>query len=351
MPKKQAKEAFIATGIMGAVAFDAKGGMLDKELFPKDAATIAGRLEQSRSGRIIDEEQKLLDRLKEKGVSAVKGEDTIATAKMRDEFRAIALELKWAGSQAEINQMLSAVGAATAAPKLKEAKADRILMAAIGVSDELDRVINVFMERLREWYGLHFPEAEHGIADHEKFAAIAALGFREDAGRDVAGMAEKSAGMEFSDDDIAQVKGFAKSVIGLMNLRKEMADYIDASAVRFFPNTAAVAGPALALRLLVLAGGLDKLAKMPSSTIQLLGAEKALFRHLKGQGKSPKHGILFSHDLVQAAPHDLKGKVARLVAAKLALAARVDFFSRDDRGARMRAELEEEVKKAVGSSN
>jgi nucleolar protein 56 len=127
-----------------------------------------------------------------------------------------------------------------------------------------------------------------------------------------------------------------------------MDAYIETAAKRFAPNTSAIAGPALALRMLVLAGGLDKLAKMPSSTVQLLGAEKSLFRHLKGQGRSPKHGILFSHELVQKAPHDMRGKVARLIAAKLALAARVDYFSKEDRSAKMRAELEEEVKKAGG---
>ena len=349
MPKKQPKEAFIATGIMGAVAFDANGQILDKEMFPKDAKLIAEKLLLSREGTLIDEEKKLVERLKANGIDAKKDDTGIAAVKMRDEFRAIALELKWAGSQAEINQMLSAVGTASAAPKLKEMKSDRILMAAIGVADELDRMINVSMERLREWYGLHFPEAEHNIKEHERFAAIASEGFRDDVtDKEASALAKNSAGMEFSDDDMEQVKHFAKSVLSLFELRKQTDAYIDMAARRFAPNISAVAGPALALRLLVLAGGLDKLAKMPSSTIQMLGAEKALFRHLKGQGRSPKHGILFSHDLVQKAPHELKGKVARLVAAKLALAARVDFFSKDDRGAKMRAELEEQVRKATG---
>jgi len=349
MSKKTAREAFIATGIMGAVAFDANGSVIDKELFQKDAAKIAEKLEKSRKGMVIEEEHVLIDRLKTKGIDAKKDDTGIAAVKMRDEFRAIALELKWAGSQAEINQMLSAVGTASAAPKLKEMKSDRILMAAIGVADELDRVINVSMERLREWYGLHFPEADHNIKEHERFAAIASEGFKDDVtDKEASALAKNSAGMEFSDDDMEQVKEFAGSILVLFKLRKGMDGYIETAARRLAPNTAAIAGPALALRLLVLAGGLDKLAKMPSSTIQLLGAEKALFRHLKGQGRSPKHGILFSHDLVQKAPHELKGKVARLVAAKLALAARVDFFSKDDRGAKMRAELEEQVRKAGG---
>ena len=338
MPTKE-KKAFIATGIMGAVAFDENGSVLDKELFQKDARTIAEKLELSRKGTLIEEEQTLIDRLNEKGYVSTKEEGSIAESKMRDEFRSIALSLRWAGSHAEINQLLGAVGAASAKPKLQETKGDRILMSAIGVADELDRVINVFVERLREWYGLHSPEAEHNIKDHEEFARLVVSGGRE----------EGSAGMDFSEQDTEQVKAFAAEILSLFEMRKGMYFYIESAARQFAPNTAAVAGSALALRLLVLAGGLDKLAKMPSSTVQLLGAEKALFRHLKGQGRSPKHGILFSHDLVQKAPHDIRGKVARLVAAKIAIAARVDFFSKDDRGAKMRAELEEQVGNAGGA--
>ncbi len=348
MPKKKQKEAFIATGIIGAVAFDSKGNVIDKELFPKDAKLIAGKLEQSRSGQLIEEEQKLIGRLKDIGIEAAKAEDSAASAKMRDEFRSLAMSLKWAGSQAEINQILSEVGAASAAPKLKEMKSDRILMSAIGVADELDRVINVFVERLREWYGLHFPEAEHAVADHEKFAAIAAQGFRDDVDdKEAAALANNSAGMEFTGEDMEQVRQYAKAILSLFELRKEMTAYIETAARRFAPNTAAIAGSALALRLLVLAGGLDKLAKMPSSTVQLLGAEKSLFRHLKGEGRSPKHGILFSHEYVQKAPRELKGKAARIVAAKISLAARIDYFSKEDRGKQLRADLDKKIKEVL----
>jgi nucleolar protein 56 len=347
MPAK--KTAYIATGIMGSVAFDAKGEVIDKELFPKDAQVITGRLEKSRSGQSIEEEQKLMDRLEASGFACAKEEGSIASRKMREEFRAIALSLKWAGSQAEINSMLSAVSSVSVTVKLKETKTDRILMSAIGVSDELDKVVNVFSERLREWYGFHFPEAARSIADNERFARIAQTGVRGNSDDEEAKkLAKASAGMEFSAEDMEQVRHMAGNLVNLFAFKAELKKYVETAAGKAVPNTAAVAGPALALRLLVLAGGLEKLCKMPSSTIQMLGAEKALFRHLKGRGKSPKHGILFSHELVQGAPHELKGKVARLVAAKIAMAARVDYFSKDDRGAKMRAELDEQVRKSGG---
>src|SRR4030065_417735 len=111
------------------------------------------------------------------------------------------------------------------------------------------------------------------------------------------------------------------------------------------PNFSAVAGPLLGARLLSVAGSLDRLAMMPSSTIQLLGAEKALFRHLKGEGKAPKYGILFGHPLIQQATKETKGKVARLVAAKLSIAARLDRFAGKDEGESLRKQLEESMRK------
>ncbi|MBW1839778.1 MAG: C/D box methylation guide ribonucleoprotein complex aNOP56 subunit, partial [Deltaproteobacteria bacterium] len=102
-------------------------------------------------------------------------------------------------------------------------------------------------------------------------------------------------------------------------------------------------------RLLNLAGGLERMSKMTSSTIQLLGAEKALFRHLRGEGKSPKYGILFGHQLIQNAPKEKRGKVARLVASKISLASRIDMFSDRNDGEKMRLELDRDVKKVCSN--
>ena len=83
----------------------------------------------------------------------------------------------------------------------------------------------------------------------------------------------------------------------------------------------------LGARLISLAGSLEKLAEFPSSTIQVIGASKALFKHLRARAPSPKHGIIYSHPLINTAPWWVRGKIARAVAAKLSLAARIDFYS------------------------
>ena len=90
---------------------------------------------------------------------------------------------------------------------------------------------------------------------------------------------------------------------------------------------------------------------MPSSTIQLIGAEKALFRYLHGKGRSPKHGILIMHSLVQKAPKDMKGKVTRALAAKLSIASRIDNYSKDDKGKELKKEIEQRVKKILSEKN
>ena len=129
--------------------------------------------------------------------------------------------------------------------------------------------------------------------------------------------------------------------------RKMLSKYLENITAAALPNTSKVAGPVLTARLLSLAGGLEKMSKMPSSTIQLLGAEKALFRHMRGEGKAPKYGVLFGHPLIQAAPKELKGKVARIISARIALAARTDNFSDKDQGDDMKKDMEEQVRKIL----
>jgi nucleolar protein 56 len=270
--------------------------------------------------------------------------DSTADRILQSDFRKLALELKWANSQAELNNMLSKVNIELTKTKIREVKKDRIVIQAIGMLDELDRVINVFVERLREWYGLYFPELERTVQSHEMFVEIVSKGRKESLG-DFQNLASKSAGMDFSEEDIRQMQDFAISILRLFEMKKGLTKYVERTAGEVMPNFSAVAGPILGARLLSVAGSLDRLSMMPSSTIQLLGAEKALFRHLKGEGKAPKYGILFGHPLIQQATKETKGKVARLVAAKLSLAARLDRFSGKDEGEKLRRELEESASK------
>jgi nucleolar protein 56 len=343
-------KAFVGTCLIGSFAFDSKGKIIEKRLFPKEPAEIASRLEKAKSG-LISEERDIIEALKKKGFRKFLSrfeKDGTADKILQSGFRKLALELKWAGSQAELNQILSGVNIELTKTKMREIKKDRIIIQAIGMLDETDRVINVFSERLREWYGLYFPELERQVQSNEKFADAVSQGKKEGL-KEFKSLASKSAGMDLSDEDIRQMQDIGKRVLGLFEMKKETTGYVEKSIGETMPNFSAVAGPLLGARLLAVAGSLDRLSMMPSSTIQLLGAEKALFRHLRGEGKAPKYGILFGHPLIQQAAKEKKGKVARLVAAKLSMAARLDRFSGKDEGERLRKELEEGARKAANA--
>jgi nucleolar protein 56 len=353
--------AYLATGILGSFAFDSSGKTIAYRLFPKKPEVIAEKLMKSRSGEAIPEE---LDIIKEiagkgfrevvwskeldaKGMSCIFSRSHIGEETMQGSYRKLALDLRWVSSQAELNDILSKVNILLTRSELREGRQDQLIIRVSSVLDELDRELNVFSEKLREWYGLHFPEAGARIQSHERYAeAIAKYrsrdGITEPRLKD---LAAKSSGMKLSERDLDELQAFSKTLLTLFESRKRLALYLEGLSGESMPNTSAVAGPSLAARLLSLAGGLEKMARMPSSTIQLLGAEKALFRHLRGEGKAPKYGILFSHPLVQAAPKELKGKTARLVASKISLAARTDFFSGADRGKEMKEELETQAKR------
>jgi nucleolar protein 56 len=312
-------KATIVVNFMGVFAFDENGKMIANTLFPKKPEEIAKRLQEKEAGGNITEELKIIENLGKKGY------DSVSSSPAGDfdfDFRKFALKEGWMKSNTELNQILSKVSVLLTKSKLKVVKSDRVLMQVVGVVDDMDRFLNVFSERLKEWHGLYSGEA--GNTDSNE---IFVNNTAKEKGK-----------------NLKEVSTFAKTLSDFYSVRKGLGEYIERLGKKTVPNLTTIAGSILAARLLELAGGLDKLAKMSSSKIQLLGAEKALFRHLKGEGRSPKYGLLFSHPYVQAAPGESKGKVARLVAAKLSLAARVDFFSKEDRSAEMKRELDKQVK-------
>ncbi len=332
-------KAYIAKNFMGVFAFDENGKLIEKVLFPPRPEDIAEKL-SSRP----PEEERLIRKLK--GYEIDRGMGNKGEEFLRKRAREMALKLGFVKSNAEYNQFLSRVNVLLTKEKMRVKKADRIIMQAIGVADEIDRVLNVFVERLREWYALYFPEAERTVGNHEKFVEMVSKGRKEKIqDKEIKNLIEGSAGMDFSPEDLKQLQFFSKTVLGMFHVKKELGKYIDKATKETTPNLSAVAGPVLAAKLLASAGGLEKLAKFPSSAIQLLGAEKALFRHLKGKGKAPKYGIIFAHPLVQNAPKEKKGKVARIISAKLSLAAKTDYFKKEDKGQELKKDMEEKIKR------
>jgi len=217
---------------------------------------------------------------------------------------------------------------------------DLHLIQAVNTLDETDKIINSLSSRLREWYGLHFPELDNLIDSINGYSQIVLSGKRENISKEdfeKAGFSkdkvemlclikEKSRGGDISEKNFAIVESLAKQILNLFELRKNIEGHIEEQMKEQAPNISVILGTAVGARILARAGSLRRLATMPASTIQILGAEKALFRSLKTGANPPKHGILFQHALVHAAPRWQRGKIARAIAAKGAIAARVDVF-------------------------
>ncbi len=244
--------------------------------------------------------------------------------------------------------------------KLSEAytEKDRYVIQAIEALDDVDAVFNLLVARVREWYSLHFPELNTLVKDHEDYLnLVVTLGkrdnYNEEAVKAIVGKklapvvmnaVKDSSGTDISDDDIRMVQELARIALEARDYRKELVDYIDKVMEDVAPNVKYLAGPLLGARLIAKAGGLKKLALLPASTIQVLGAEKALFRHLTKGSRPPKHGILFQHPWVRNAKRWQRGKIARSLAAKLAIAAKEDYFGGKFIADKLKAELEERVK-------
>lgn len=231
--------------------------------------------------------------------------------------------------------------------KIKEIQKnrDKLIIQSIESLDELDKSINILVGRLQEWYGLHFPELYSKVGDNRVYAKLIAiqpnrlnldheilakLGFPKFKSDEILKSAKSSLGAEFEDEDLKMIQSFSQRVVDLFDLRKTVEDYLENLMHSVAPNLTALAGATIGARLIAKAGGLENLANLPASTIQVLGAEKALFKHLKYGTKPPKHGILFQHPFVHSAPKWQRGKIARALANKISIAVRVDAYSQKD---------------------
>jgi nucleolar protein 56 len=197
-------------------------------------------------------------------------------------------------------------------------------------------------KRLREWYELYNPEFSKSIYSHEKFVAIIIEKQKPELLAEIGVKQELSMGADLDKQDVAPIIELAKHLKELYSLKEEQAKYLERIMQKTCPNVQAVTGTMLGAKLLSLAGSLVQLAELPSSTIQLLGAEKALFRHIRSGSKAPKHGILVEHPLVMEAKN--KGKAARMMANKIGIAAKVDLYKGEFIGDKLKADLEKKLK-------
>ena len=235
---------------------------------------------------------------------------------------------------------------------------DNIITQIITVLDVIKKSISLFSSHLREWYGLHFPELTDKIIEDNIILAnlISNLGSRENFTLEnikskidlkeskikvLEQYALESMGANF---DLSMIENYADQIISLDSYRIQLENYLDGLMLNFAPNVNSVVGSLIGAKLIAKAGSLQKLAYMPASRIQLLGAEKALYRFLKTGEKRPKHGLIFQWNQIRSAKPWIRGKIARVVAGKIGVAAKVDYFGGESIGEVLSREIEGKIK-------
>ncbi|KAM3959145.1 nop5 ribonucleoprotein [Aphomia sociella] len=245
--------------------------------------------------------------------------------------------------------------------KFSPDKIDTMIVQAQCLLDDLDKELNNYIMRCREWYGWHFPELGKIITDNTLFVKVVKLiGTRdnasstdlsdilpEDLEEKVKEAAEISMGTEISEDDIMNIQNLCDEIISITDYRTHLTDYLKARMMAMAPNLTVLIGEHIGARLIAHAGSLMNLAKHPASTIQIFGAEKALFRALKTKKDTPKYGLIYHAQLVGQCSTKNKGKMSRMLAAKAALATRLDAFGEDvsfELGAEHKVKLENKLR-------
>ncbi|MEK6916890.1 MAG: hypothetical protein AABW92_04045, partial [Nanoarchaeota archaeon] len=224
--------------------------------------------------------------------------------------------------------------------QIRDSVSDDLLIMQLSSSVvEISKAINMLSKRLREMYGYVLPELNELINDHQHFADLVAKKSAEQLKKEfnikrTMGTAEDNTG----------AKDLAATILDLYKHKERQEKNMELHMDKTCPNLVAVAGYSIGAKLIAIAGSLRNMVMMPASTIQLLGAEKALFRHMTRNAKSPKHGIIIDHPLVQKAGKQDKGKAARTLADKISMAVKVDFFKGKFIGDKLLKEIEEKFK-------
>jgi len=380
-------EVYVVETPAGVFIVDGELNVLDKVLFSKAPHLAAAELKQiqegnfasaimdalrnaSKTGTLVFENQ-----LSAKAAERASLQATTRTNPLADTFRN-KLSSDWEGRDAWLKQQslttpifrtpdayndfarqitleIARAGVASAATRR-----DLSAVQAVRSIDDLDKTLNLLAGRVREWYGLHFPEMDRIVEKHDTYARLVAkLGNRRNFTKEnlvsegipaetadtLAEAARRSMGGQIEETDLQVLKSFCDLMLELYKFRGKSETYIDDVLKQVAPNMTAIVGAPLSARLISIAGSLDNLAKMPASTLQVLGAEKALFRSLKTGARPPKHGVIFQHTAIHQSPRWQRGKIARALSGKLSIAARVDAFGGTFLGEQLRDSVNKKV--------
>lgn len=361
-------EIYITNSIAGFIAFDDNLDIINYNLFKDE--DIALKLFKLFNNEVLDEEIELIESLiKNNGEDYSFNLITVETNNrlsnyinilndseyaiddlniqiqtpnkggeyFRSNLKEILIELGFS-TPGEYKSKLISIYNELAILKMKEASQDedKLIIQAINSIDEIDESISKLIERIREWNILYFPEIDV-IQNNESFInLIANYENRDEIIKNPPESIETnqyidiengSFGADIEDEDIEMINDFAKSIQSFQSTRKKTEEYIDKKMEKLAPNLRDLLGSTLGAKLIAHIGGLKDLAMYSAATIQIMGAEKALFRHLKTGERPPKHGLIFQHPQVRTSPWWVRGKIARTLALKISLAVRKDVFS------------------------
>ena len=330
-------ECYITYCVKGFLAFNSENELISEKLFPEDE--ILNRLADIDDKKIVAEEMEIIDE-----VSKDCDEIIIESNKRKSDYNNDKVTIKNpnpAGEYLRCNyekfglndEEITEIYRNLAIYKIKKESAseDKHLIQAINTIDEIDESISKQIERIREWYALYFPEMDV-IKNNETYIKLISQNKTKEEIINAKPEAFPGDIIDLEEDinpkDIEIMNNYANSIYEMQQTRKNLEEYVDFKMQDIAPNLRLLVGSSLAAKLISHAGGLKRLAVYPSSTVQIMGAEKALFRHLKSGDRPPKYGLIYQHPQVRGAKWWNRGKIARMLAGMISHAARRDVFTK-----------------------
>lgn len=332
-------ECYITYCIKGFLAFSEDFELITQKLFPKESIVTA--LMEIENKKIVSQEKEIIEEVsKDYDKIIIESNKRISDYSCLKSFDKLEIKTPNAGGEYLRSNLEKFVGddylevyQQLAIAKMKEASKseDKHLIQAINSIDEIDESISKLIERIREWYALYFPEMDV-IKNNETYVRLIAENKTKEkiieAKPDVF-LIDSDYDEEINQSDLDIMNNYANSIYELQKSRKSIENYIEDKMESLAPNLKLLVGASLGAKLISHAGGLKRLATYPSSTVQIMGAEKALFRHLKGGDRPPKYGLIYQHPQIRGAKWWNRGKIARMLASKISLACRKDIFTKD----------------------
>lgn len=332
-------ECYITYCIKGFLAFSEDFELITQKLFPKESIVTA--LMEIENKKIVSQEKEIIEEVsKDYDKIIIESNKRISDYSCLKSFDKLEIKTPNAGGEYLRSNLEKFVGddylevyQQLAIAKMKEASKseDKHLIQAINSIDEIDESISKLIERIKEWYALYFPEMDV-IKNNETYVRLIAENKTKEkiieAKPDVF-LIDSDYDEEINQSDLDIMNNYANSIYELQKSRKSIENYIEDKMESLAPNLKLLVGASLGAKLISHAGGLKRLATYPSSTVQIMGAEKALFRHLKSGDRPPKYGLIYQHPQIRGAKWWNRGKIARMLASKISLACRKDIFTKD----------------------